>query len=284
MKTELEDRIKNTRLTKTEKRIADYLLEHSGSLYFTTARDLAAELNVSDTSVIRLCRSLGYKGYKDLQESLREELSSRLEQEKYVVPMDQVGEKHSRYRQLSSYQCLEMAVANLQTTYKRNEPEKFSRAAELILASEHVFIAGFRGSATTAMHLGLLLSQYIEGVRYFSRADSNCVEAMLDCGAEDCVILAGVERYSKMTKVLAEMAREAGCRLIVLTDKITAGIAADADIVFLSEYASPTAMNSFLGAMYVVETIAFEVSRKLGVRPRVRLQRLNRYLSELQLY
>lgn len=284
MEIRLEDRIRNARLTKTEKRIADYLLEHSGSIYFTTARDLAAEINVSDTSIIRLCRSLGYKGYKELQESMREELSDRLEQERYVIPVNQVNEKYSRYGQIGSDQFLEKAIANLQATCGRNGPEKYDKAAELILSSEHVYIAGFRGSATVATHLGLLLSQFIKGVRFFSKADSGCVEAMLDCGREDCVILSGVERYSKMTVILSEMAREAGCRLIVLTDKITAPIAAGADVVFLAECASPSAMNSFLSAIYIVETLGFEVSRKLGVQPRRRLERLDKYLSQLQLY
>ena len=54
MDTTLQKRIQNANLTRTEKRIADYFLENSGSLYFVTARDIAQELGMSDTSVIRL--------------------------------------------------------------------------------------------------------------------------------------------------------------------------------------------------------------------------------------
>ena len=93
MSGKLEQRIQSAHLTRTEKVIADYFLEHSGSLYFLTAKDIALALGVSDTSVIRLCRTLGYRGFRELQESLRSELSQVIEREKYVIPQQQVPEK-----------------------------------------------------------------------------------------------------------------------------------------------------------------------------------------------
>ena len=284
MKNQLEEKIRTAHLTKTEKRIADYLLEHSESLYFTTAKDLAQQLQISDTSIIRLCRSLGYSGYRQLQESVRSDLSQALQNERYIIPHEQVMDKFSRYKSLSSFQYLEMVISNLQSTYDKHDPVKFSKAAELILSSEHVLIAGFRGASSVAMHLSLLLSQFTNHISCCCKADSSCVEAMLDYGRNDCVVLIGVERYSKMTRVMAEMAREACCRLIVITDKITSSIANGADLVLLADFSSPYALNSFVGAMYVAETIAFEASRMLGIQPRTRLQRLNKYLAELELY
>ena len=44
MDTSLQQRIQSADLTRTEKRIADYILDHSESLYFMTARDIAQEL------------------------------------------------------------------------------------------------------------------------------------------------------------------------------------------------------------------------------------------------
>lgn len=70
MGLQLETQIKNTRLTKTERIVADYFLEHMESLYFMTAKDIAMALHTSDTSVIRLCRTLGYRGFRELQQQL----------------------------------------------------------------------------------------------------------------------------------------------------------------------------------------------------------------------
>lgn len=284
MEGSFADRVKNVRLTQTEKEIADYFLEHEQELYFSTSKALAQALGVSDTSVIRLCRSLGYKGFRDMQESIRADLSDTMRRSRYVTPQNQVSEKLCKSSERGSRQVLESALAGLENTYSRNRQEQFAEAAELILSSRHIYVAGFRGSAGVAAHMGVLLAQMVRHVKYSIRADSECVEAMLDYGPEDCVILFGAARYSKMSKTLAKMARERGCRSIVVTDRLTADIAAGAELVFLADYSSPSVFNSYIGALYIVETIGYEVGCRIGVETRRRLSQLNNCLSELQLY
>ena len=151
MDTSLQQRIQSADLTRTEKRIADYFLDHSESLYFMTARDIAQELGVSDTSIIRLCRTLGYRGFRELQESQRAELAQVMESGRYVIPRQQVEGKLEQYQNCSPFQCLQLAMETLQETYRKNRPEKFERAAQLLLQSEHIFISGFRGFSGAAV-------------------------------------------------------------------------------------------------------------------------------------
>ena len=99
MSGKLEQRIQSAHLTRTEKVIANYFLEHKAARHILTADTLA--LGVSDTSVIRLCRTLGYRGFRELQESLRSELSQVIEREKYVIPQHQVPDKLQKYQDLS---------------------------------------------------------------------------------------------------------------------------------------------------------------------------------------
>ena len=284
MDTTLQKRIQNANLTRTEKRIADYFLENSGSLYFMTARDIAQELGISDTSVIRLCRALGYRGFRELQESQRAELSQVIEKGRYVIPQQQVADKLEQYQNCSTFQCLRRAIDTLQETYQKNKPEKFERAAHLLLQSEHIFVSGFRGFSGAARYMGVLLSQYTNRVTYYCNADTRCVEGLIDYGPQDCAVIFGAERYSRMSCVLAQIARDAHCRLIVITDKLTAPIAVGADIVFLADFSSLTAVNSYLGINFIIEAIAFEVSRLQGVYPQQRLSRMDHYLSDLHLY
>ena len=284
MDTSLQQRIQSADLTRTEKRIADYFLDHSESLYFMTARDIAQELGVSDTSIIRLCRALGYRGFRELQESQRAELAQVMESGRYVIPRQQVEGKLEQYQNCSPFQCLQLAMETLQETYRKNRPEKFEQAAQFLLQSEHIFISGFRGFSGSARYMGVLLSQYINRVTYYCDADTRCVEGLIDYGSQDCVAVFGAERYSRMSCVLDQIARDAHCRLIVITDKLTAPLAVGADIVLLADFTSPTAVNSYLGVNFLVEAIAFEVSRQLGVFPQQRLSRMDHYLSELHLY
>lgn len=284
MGLQLETQIKNTRLTKTERIVADYFLEHMESLYFMTAKDIAMALHTSDTSVIRLCRTLGYRGFRELQQQLQQELSQMLSQDKYVLPYEQVSEKAERSRDSGLAQHLDLAIQNLRSTYRKNDPGKLRQAVDLLLKSDHIFIGGFRGSAAAACYLGVLLAQYTGHVEYAVRADSSCVESVLDYGDSDCIVLIGMERYSKMACTLADMARENHCRLIAIVDKFTAPLAHHADVVLTCDAESLTPLNSYLGMFFLIEALSIELSRCRGVYTQTRLEHLNHYLTKLELY
>lgn len=63
-------------LSATEKEIADFILSESGRVPDLTVRELAAETFSSPSSVIRICRRLGFSGYRDFHKNLVQELAT----------------------------------------------------------------------------------------------------------------------------------------------------------------------------------------------------------------
>ena len=284
MEKTLEERIKSTQLTKMEKKVATYFVENTSGICFMSGKDIALAMGISDTSVIRPCRSLGYRGFVELQNEQKALLSKYVDGGKYVIPQNQVTDKMERFRESENIVCLKMAIKNLQMTFEKNAPEKFIRAAEIVYESDHIFVAGFRGLSGSAVSLGVIISQYVQHVDYSGSADTACIEKVMDYGPNDCVILMGVERYSNMSCTLADIARENGSRLIAIVDKITAPIAYEANLVLISDFESPLAINSFIGTQLIIETIAFEMSKLTGISQKRRLSRLNDNLNKLGLY
>lgn len=66
-KLELIIREKYADLRKSEKRAADYLLQYEGDGRTLTLEQFAAGANVSQPTVLRFLRALGYKGFKDFR-------------------------------------------------------------------------------------------------------------------------------------------------------------------------------------------------------------------------
>ena len=58
---------KKHRLTNTELKLADYILEHYDEALNYNVTELADSAGVSDASVVRFCKKLGYKGYQDFK-------------------------------------------------------------------------------------------------------------------------------------------------------------------------------------------------------------------------
>lgn len=75
---ELREIIHNATLTKTQQMIAEYILDNSADACFMTSTEIAAKLGVSESSVIRFSRSLGFSGFMDFQKSLRKDYQDKV--------------------------------------------------------------------------------------------------------------------------------------------------------------------------------------------------------------
>lgn len=75
---ELRETINNANLTKTQKMIARYVLDNSADACFMTSTEIALKLGVSESSVIRFSRSLGFDGFMDFQKSLRKDYQDKV--------------------------------------------------------------------------------------------------------------------------------------------------------------------------------------------------------------
>lgn len=54
-------------LTGSEKKVAEYVLKNYMRVLDFTVTELAEKAGVSDATVVRFCRSVGYKGYQDMK-------------------------------------------------------------------------------------------------------------------------------------------------------------------------------------------------------------------------
>ncbi len=137
---------KYARMTKTEKKIADFVLSSPKEALSATITDLAKFCNVGETSVFRFCRTLNLKGYQDFKLSLA--LSSSSSEAVY---------KKDNISILSTKNCEETAVKVLETynlalsqAFEHLNFNSIPKVVELILSSRSVNLFGFGGSGTSA--------------------------------------------------------------------------------------------------------------------------------------
>ena len=66
------------RLTELQKRIAEYIVDHSQKVAFSTVDQMAAQIDVNPSTIVRFAYRLGLNGFPDLQERMRELVRGRL--------------------------------------------------------------------------------------------------------------------------------------------------------------------------------------------------------------
>lgn len=201
--------------SKADKALASYMLARLSSVPFETAASLADKVSVSEATVGRFCRSLGYKSFKDLKEQLREDIgdrpwliSDRLRdfQQRALAGEDQLA------------QGLQLEMSGIVAVYELAQGEDFKRTVKRLASTKAVFVAGFQTERGMAQFFANQLQYLRDRVHLMDLAGGNFAELLLAEDEDRCLVIFEARRYSRMARVLAREAREAGIPTTLITD------------------------------------------------------------------
>lgn len=201
--------------SKADKALASYMLAQLASLPFETAASLAEKIPVSEPTVGRFCRTIGYKSFKDLKQSLGEDIgdrpwliSDRLRdfQQRSLAGDDQLA------------RSLQLEIAALVSVYELAQSEEWKRVAKRLATASSIYVTGFQTERGQAQYLANQLQYLRDGVHLVDLAAGNFSEVLLSGGAAPCLVIFEARRYSRMAKVLAREAKAAGIRTTLVTD------------------------------------------------------------------
>ena len=60
-------------LTKSEKKVADYIINSGEKIIYSTLSDIKLKANVGDATIVRFCQKLGFSGFSDLKIEIAKE-------------------------------------------------------------------------------------------------------------------------------------------------------------------------------------------------------------------
>ena len=211
LRERLEDALPGA--SRADRAIATYMLADLPGLPFETAASLAAKVGVSEPTVGRFCRTLGYGGFKDLKEHLRRDIGDRpwLIGDRLEALRGRMGAAGGLAR------GLEREMAALVAVYELAHGPAWEAATRRLARAPAVFATGFqteRGVAEIFVHQ----LQYLrDGVRLLDLAGGSFAELLAREG-DAALVVFEARRYSRLALDLARAAREAGVPVTLVTD------------------------------------------------------------------
>ncbi|MDD4850545.1 MAG: MurR/RpiR family transcriptional regulator [Gemmiger sp.] len=141
------------RMTKSEKKIADYMLQKRGDPQFMSITTFAQECKVADGTVFRFCQTLGYRGYNDFKLALAQ-AHGHEQPNNFQPDIDE-----DVYRSLSiddspettGKKLLALYTAALHQTATLLDNSEVVRAAHMLQNANHIYCLGNGGSQIIAM-------------------------------------------------------------------------------------------------------------------------------------
>ena len=283
---DLVRKIQSMTLTRTDAEIAEYILAHLSTIGFQTSTTMAEEIGVSDTSVIRFIRKLGFKGYADFRSEMNARTARQIARaqpdltpgEKYLRTLEHLGSS-SLISDVSQY-----TLNNLQKSYAQLDQGMVEQIVDILLSSDRKYIAGFRGTACCAQYMASKLLFLTPHVVPILHADATAVENLLDITERDCLFLYSFPRYSEIARPLMEIARESGAKVILMTDRRTSPLANKADVVVTAQVDGLGFTNSYVAPLSLSEVILLSVSGRRDVTDSKRFNRIDSVMDREKLY
>ena len=246
--------------SRSQKDVAQYIVDHLDEVAFQTAEELARRANTSSSTVVRFSQALGFEGFPELQGSAREEYRRRHERgggsggrpAAVVEPLFSLDQNE-----------FETAIAadhvNVEETARKASRSDIEATIEAIASADRVLIAGTDQMAFFASYLRHLLmlldlraeivaSPSQEALSRLNRIDDQTVVIGLSAGRPHPLVLRAMK-----------LARHRKAKTVAITDATLSEVAKLAQIRLYYSSNSPAYVRSHTALLSMIQALAYGV-------------------------
>ena len=202
-------------MTKSQKKVANYLLFNMDKLLFFTADELAKAANVSTATVVRFARELDFEGYTDMQKAARLRFHDR-EEEPEDLPQSSPEEDSSEYLLEKSFR---QDIQNLKRTFQDLSREDLERACTLLKTSRRVYLVGMRISRSMATYAYINWGMLRKGVHLIHNEGLDYAEELIEINSEDLIVAFWAPRYNRATYQMLSHAKRQKASVLLITNR-----------------------------------------------------------------
>jgi RpiR family carbohydrate utilization transcriptional regulator len=265
-------------LRKSDRKVADALLENPHRILNSTVSETAEAAGVSQPTVIRFCAAVGCDGYQDFKIRLAQSLA-------LGTPATQSAISEEDTPAEVAAKIFDYTMTSLDWARHKLDIEQVNAAVELILKAKSLEIFGFGASAIVAQDLQQKFP--LLGVPCHATMDSHqqLMAASMMRSGDVAVVISNTGSTLSIVE-LARLAREQGAHVIAITGVTKTALVDYSDILINVETLENTELftptTSRIAALVVVDIISTLVARRLGRAHDQRLVRMKRYLSQMR--
>ncbi|KAA8816330.1 MurR/RpiR family transcriptional regulator [Bifidobacterium callitrichos] len=272
------DRIRRTfdELTATEQEAARFILGHLTDVLVCNSAELAELSGVSQPTMSRLYRKLGYANAGEFRRDVR----------RFHQPgspeLANVGEDDEAGGLVASHMDRELTA--VRRTFSRLDETSIRQAAKAIVDARRVCVIGLRNGYPIALHLREQLIQLRADVCILPQPGQSIAEEIVDYGPADIAIVIGVRRRPATFPALVAALADARVPMIVIGDAtVRSSLPASAPpITVLEADLSSHVLSSYTAAFALAALLVDAVSDCLPAEESAaRISAINRLFDDM---
>lgn len=265
-------------LRKSERKVAEFVLNDPKAIINMRIVDLASRAMVSEPTVVRFCRAIGCEGFQDFKLSLAQQLAAS-------PSFGQIAVKDSDSVEDFSHKVFDATVDTLLKVRDNLNPHAIGEAIKALCAANRVEFYGFGASAAVAADAQHKFFRLQLATAAYSDSHIQKMSAM-SLNPGDVVVAISQSGRTRSLVETMELVREADGIVIGLAPSGTP-VAEAASIPICidveEEFEIYTALSSRIAHLTVIDVLAIGVAQHKGPRLQGHLYRLKEGLQTLKL-
>jgi DNA-binding MurR/RpiR family transcriptional regulator len=222
-------------LSPSYRRVADFVISHYYEVAFMTAAQLADAVEVDTTTVVRFSQRLGYNGYPELLQDIRQQVKNEL----YAVYEPQSLTQNDPAAVFKTQ--IEQDSSNLRQILIQNPPEHLQIIADLCYRAERIYFVA-EGYANTVVEMIAAQLRH-QDFRAEAVAEDAVRRAatLANLDSHDLVIGVSATEYGESVARALDFAQMQGCRTLGIVGSLDSPVNRVVDKVLYapSEAAGP---------------------------------------------
>lgn len=266
------ERVTNARnLSKAESEVALWVERNFDNLPFETAADLANGAGVSEMTISRFVRRLGYANFKAFKAAVNAEFrkldgdESSLRNRRIAIPEGTGSELDEQ---------LQLELDAIVDVYRLATTDQWRAALDVVVKAAHVNVTGFQGVKGTAMDFATRLKYARPGVRFADGRSGNWSELFIEEPEKSCVILVEVVPYAHEAVKIADLCLRRDIPLIMITDRYSAWPRQYTPHVLSVATSTKTFLDSTAGISALLGLLLSGITARVGAPAQDRLRQM----------
>ncbi|HEY6234728.1 MAG TPA: MurR/RpiR family transcriptional regulator [Candidatus Elarobacter sp.] len=249
-------------LRAAEQRVADFILAHPDELIYLTVTELADRTHTSESTVVRLCQKIGYKGYQEFKIVLARDL---VEPATAIYAAIEPGDDLATVKT----KVFQANAQALRDTLEVLDEEELQRGVDTIAGARRLEIYGVGGSSPLALDAYHKFVKLGVPAVALSDGDLMAMSSSLLAAGDVALGISHTGASRDVTDALGRAKRH-GAATICLTHRSSSPITKVSDVVLVTAAQqtafSSDASSSRIAQLAVIDTLYVGVAHKNHAR------------------
>jgi DNA-binding MurR/RpiR family transcriptional regulator len=242
--------------SRSQKDVAQYIVDHLDEAAFQTAEELARRASTSSSTVVRFSQALGFEGFPELQQAARDEYRRRpagaAEPQPATTPLFSLD-------QTEFEGALAADHVNVEDTAHKLSRTEVDAAIDAIVSAEKVLIAGTDQMAFFASYLRHLLMLLDLRAEIVASPSQEALGRLSRIDEQTLVIGLSAGRPHPLITRTMKLARHRKAPTLAITDATLSEVARLAKVRLYYSSNSPAFVRSHTALLSLIQALAYGV-------------------------